>query len=125
MYSFALNNDQYQPSGAVNGSKINKVVLRVSLQQPLPVSVVSASQGVVCILKSTALSQNPVIIPPGDLLPQADVTYLYTPDQVISIVPSVANNNIIFSYTYTVGVYVESINYLRIVSGLANLVFAT
>ena len=125
MYSFALNNDQYQPSGAVNGSKINKVVLRVSLQQPLPVSVVSASQGVVCILKSTALSQNPVIIPPGDLLPQADGTYLYTPDQVISIVPSVANNNIIFSYTYTVGVYVESINYLRIVSGLANLVFAT
>lgn len=125
MYSFALNNDQYQPSGAMNGSKINKVVLRVSLQQPLPVSVVSAAQGVVCILKSTALSQNPVIIPPGDLLPQADGTYLYTPDQVISIVPSVANNNIIFSYTYTVGVYVESINYLRIVSGLANLVFAT
>jgi hypothetical protein len=125
MYSFALNNDQYQPSGAVNGSKINKVVLRVSLQQPLPVSVVSAAQGVVCILKSTALSQNPVIIPPGDLLPQADGTYLYTPDQVISIVPSVANNNIIFSYTYTVGVYVESINYLRIVSGLTNLVFAT
>ena len=125
MYSFALNNDQYQPSGAVNGSKINKVVLRVSLQQPLPVSAVSAAQGVVCSLKSTALSQNPVIIPPGDLLPQADGTYLYTSDQVISIVPSVANNNIIFSYTYTVGVYVESINYLRIVSGLANLVFAT
>lgn len=125
MYSFALNNDQYQPSGAVNGSKINKVVLRISLQQPLPVSVASAAQGVVCVLKSTALSQNPVIIPPGDLLPQADGSYLYTPDQVISIVPSVANNNIIFLYTYTVGVYVESINYLRIVSGLANLVFAT
>jgi hypothetical protein len=125
MYSFALNHDQYQPSGALNGSMFNKVVLRVSLQQPLPVSVVSAAQGVVCILKSTALSQNPVIIPPGDLLPQADGSYLYTPDQVISIVPSVANNNIIFSYTYTVGVYVESINYLRIVSGLANLVFAS
>lgn len=125
MYSFALNNDQYQPSGALNGSMINKVVLRVSLQQPLPVSVTAASQGVVCILKSTALSQNPVVIPPGDLLPQADGSYLYTPDQVISIVPSIANNNIIFLYTYTVGVYVESINYLRIVSGLANLVFAT
>lgn len=125
MYSFAMNNDQYQPSGAVNGSKINKVVLRVSLQQPLPVSVASAAQGVVCILKSTALSQNPVIIPPGDLLPQADGSYLYTSDQVISIVPTIANNNIIFLYTYTVGVYVESINYLRIVSGLANLVFAT
>lgn len=125
MYSFALNHDQYQPSGGVNGSMFNNVVLRVSLQQPLPVSVTSAAQGVVCVLKSTALSQNPVIIPPTDLLPQADGTYLYTPDQVISIVPTVANNNIIFTYTYTVGVYVESINYLRIVSGLANLVFAS
>ena len=125
MYSFALNHDQYQPSGGLNGSMFNKVVLRVSLQQPLPVSVTSAAQGVVCVLKSTALSQNPVIIPPADLLPQADGTYLYTPDQVISIVPTVANNNIIFAYTYTVGVYVESINYLRIVSGLANLVFAS
>ena len=125
MYSFALNHDQYQPSGAMNGSMVNKVLLRISLQQPLPTSVGTAGQGIVCILKSTALSQNPVIIPPAALLPQADGTYLYTPDQVISVVPTFANNNIIFTYTYTVGVYVESINYLRIVSGLANLVFAS
>ena len=125
MYSFALNHDQYQPSGAVNGSMFNKVVLRVSLQQPLPTTVGSAAQSVVCVLRSTVLSQNPVVIPPADLLPQADGSYLYTPDQVISVVRSAVNNNIIFSYTYTVGVYVESINYLRIVSGLANLVFAS
>jgi len=125
MYSFALNNDQYQPSGAMNGSLINKAVLRVSLQQPLPTSVGSAAQTAVCILKSTAFSQNPVIIPPADLLMQSNGTYLYTPDQVLTVIQSVQNNNIIFSYTYNVGVYVESINYLRIVSGLANLVFAS
>jgi len=118
MYSFALNNDQYQPSGAINGSGFNKVVLRVTLQQPLPTAVGSSSQQVVCILKSTALSQNPLVIPPGN-------QGLYTPDQLLTVVQTVANNNIIFSYTYNVGVYVESINYLRIVSGLANLVFAS
>jgi hypothetical protein len=36
-----------------------------------------------------------------------------------------ANNNIIFTFTYNVGVYVEAINFLRIVSGLGNLVFAS
>jgi hypothetical protein len=118
MYSFALNNDQYQPSGAINGSGFNKVVLRVTLQQPLPTAVGSSSQQVVCILKSTALSQNPLVIPAGN-------QSLYTPDQLLTVVQTVANNNIIFSYTYNVGVYVESINYLRIVSGLANLVFAS
>ena len=70
-------------------------------------------------------SQNPVVIPPANLLPQADGSYLYTPDQVLTVIQTVQNNNIIFTYTYNVNVYVESINYLRIVSGLANLVFAS
>ena len=120
MYSFALDHDQYQPSGAINGSMFNKVILRVSLQQPLPIAVstTAAAQNVVCILKSTALSENPLVIPPGNVS-------LYTPDQVISVVPSTSNNNLVFEYTYNVGVYVESINYLRIVSGIANLVFAS
>ena len=117
MYSFALNNDQYQPSGALNASMFNKIVLRVSLQQPLPTAV-GATQQVVCILKSSALSQNPVVIPAANV-------GLFTPDQLLSVVQTIANNNIIFSYTYSVGVYVESINYLRIVSGIANLVFAS
>jgi hypothetical protein len=129
MYSFGLNNDQYQPSGALNASMFNKAVLRVSLQQPLPTAVGSGAQSIVCILKSTALSQNPVVIsdplarnPPTAANPEGSL--IYPPDQLLSVVQTVANNNIIFSYTYSVGVYVESINYLRIVSGLANLVFA-
>ena len=123
MYSFALDNDHYQPSGALNGSMFNKVILRISLQQPLPSAAGSSSTTVTCILKSTAFSQNPVEISS----PQAknpDGSYVYPQDQLLSVVKTVANGNIIFSYTYSVGVYVEAINYLRIVSGVANLVFA-
>ena len=126
MYSFALNNHEYQPSGAMNGSKINKTILRVSLQQPLPTAAGIAAQSTVCILKSTALSQNPVVIPAANVtLRNPDGTFLYPPDTLLTVVQTTANNTIIFSYTYTVSVYVESINYLRIVSGLANLVFAS
>jgi hypothetical protein len=120
MYSFALNNDQYQPSGALNGSMFNKVILRLTLQQPLPESVVQGGGGgtstQVCVLKSTLFTPNPLVIPAAQLS-------LYTPDQIVTVVQT--NDNVVFTYTYTVGVYVESINFLRIVSGLANLVFAS
>jgi hypothetical protein len=118
-YSFALNNDQYQPSGAINGSMFNKVILRLTLQQPLPQSVTpqgGSTSTEVCVLKSTLFSPNPVVIPPGQI-------GLYTPDQIVTVVQT--NDNVIFTYTYNAGVYVESINFLRIVSGLANLVFAS
>jgi hypothetical protein len=124
IYSFALNHDQYQPSGAMNGSVFNKAILRVSLQQPLPSAAAASAQSVVCILKETVFNQNPVVIQPADLLQQPDGSYLYTQDQVLTVVRSTVGGSVIFSYTYNVGVYVESINYLRIVSGLANLVFA-
>jgi len=124
MYSFALNNDQYQPSGAVNGSMFKKVTLRISLQQPPPVG--TSTTQIVCILASTALSQNPVVIPPENVnLKNPDGSMVYPPGSLMSVVRSVVNNNILFTYTYNVGVYVESINYLRIVSGIANLVFAS
>jgi hypothetical protein len=75
----------------------------------------------VCILKSTAFSPNPVVIPAGQIA-------LYTPDQILSVVQNIntsGNATVVFQYTYTVGAYVESYNYLRVVSGLANLVFAS
>jgi hypothetical protein len=120
MYSFALDNDEYQPSGAANGSTINKAILRLTLQQPPP----AASQPdaptttTVCVLKSTALNTNPTIIPAG-------LINLYSPDQLLTVVQKSTNSTVLFEYTYTVNVYVESYNYLRIVSGLANLVFAS
>ena len=121
MYSFALNNDEYQPSGAANGSMFNKVILRLTLLQPTPLAVLPGSGGgstqtAVCVLRSTVFNQTPTIIPPGNIS-------LYSPNEVVQLIQTV-NNNILFTYTYRVGVYVESINFLRIVSGLANLVFA-
>ncbi len=118
-YSFALDHDQYQPSGATNGSMFNKIILRVTLQTPLPQSVTTdnaPTSTIVCVLKSTVFNQNPTVIPPGQV-------GLYDPSEVVSVVQT--NNNVIFTFTYTVGVYVESVNFLRIVSGLGNLVFAS
>jgi hypothetical protein len=60
-------------------------------------------------------SPNPTIIPAGNV-------GLYDPNDLVTVVQG--NDNVIFVYTYTVGVYVEAINFFRIVSGLGNLVFA-
>ena len=125
MYSFALNNDLYQPSGAINGSMFNKVALRLTLQQPLPTAAGVATQQTVCVLKSTVFSPNPVVVTAAQLaLTNPDGTLLYPPDSIVSVVRNTNGDNIIFEYTYNLGVYVESINFLRIVSGLANFVFA-
>ncbi len=126
-YSFALDNDQYQPSGSLNGSMFNKIVLRLTLQQPLPQSVTqdgAPTTSIVCVLKSTVFSQNPTIIPAAQAnATDANGNRLYKESDLVTFVQG--NDNVIFTYTYNVGVYVESINFLRIVSGLANLVFAS
>ena len=125
MYSFALNNDLYQPSGAINGSLFNKVALRLTLQQPLPTAAAVATQETVCVLKSTVFSPNPVVITAAQLaLRNPDGSLLYPPDTIVTVVRNTNGDNVIFEYTYNLGVYVESINFLRIVSGLANFVFA-
>lgn len=126
MYSFALDHNQYQPSGAANGSLFNKVTLRLTLEQPLPqASTITGAPttSIVCVLKSTLFSQNPTIIPAANLtLRNPDGSLVYNPGDVVTVVQG--NDNVIFVYTYTVGVYVEAINFFRIVSGLGNLVFA-
>jgi hypothetical protein len=118
-YSFALDHDQYQPSGAVNGSMFNKTTLRLTLQTPLPQSVTTGggpTSTIVCVLRSTVFSQNPTIVPAGQIAN-------YDPSELVSVVQ--ANDNVIFTFTYSVRVYVEAVNFLRIVSGLGNLVFAS
>lgn len=128
MYSFALDHASYQPSGAANGSMFNKIILRLTLQQPLPESVSSGGGSTttqVCVLTSTLFSPNPTIIPAANvnLTDPKTGKPLYPPGTITTVIQS--NDNIIFTFTYTVGVYVEAINFLRIVSGLGNLVFAT
>jgi len=117
MYSFALNNDQYQPSGAFNSSKFDKITLRMTMQQPLPAQT-ATGQVQVCVLRSTVFNQNPTVIPPGNI-------GLYDPSEVVTVIQNTQNGAILFNYTYNVRVYIESYNFLRIVSGLANLVFAS
>ena len=120
-YSFALDNDVYQPSGAVNGSMFNKAILRTSLQQPLPLSSGTPAT-IEYVIKSTLFNQIPTTITAAQCaLLKADGTKLYK--DVVSVVRT--NDNIIFVHTYNLGAYVESINYLRIVSGTGNLVFAS
>lgn len=116
-YSFALNNDMYQPSGALNASMFNKTILRLTLQQPIPTAAGIQSQQVQTVLKSSIFSPNPVIIP-------TDQCPLYDPSELVTVVVNTNGDNVIFAYTYDVGVYVEAINFLRITSGLANFVFA-
>jgi len=120
-YSFALEHDGYQPSGAANGSLFNRVILRVTMQTPLAQSVANASpEGTttttVCVLKSTLFNQKPTVIPAAEI-------GNYKPNEITTVVQT--SSNIVFTFTYTVGVYVESVNFLRIVSGLGNLVFAS
>lgn len=128
MYSFALEHASYQPSGAANGSMFNKIILRLTLQQPLPESVTpqgGSTSTQVCVLTSTLFSPNPTVIPAANLNLTDPKTGkpLYPPGSVTTVVQT--NDNIVFTFTYNVGVYVEAINFLRIVSGLGNLVFAS
>lgn len=124
MYSFALDHANYQPSGAVNGSMFNKIILRLTLQQPIASTVTASTSTTVCVLTSTLFSPNPTVIPAANLtLTTPSGALLYPPGTVTTVVQT--NDNVIFTFTYNVGVYVESINFLRIVSGLGNLVFAS
>jgi hypothetical protein len=106
----------------------NKILLRLTLQTPLPLSVTTdggPTTSVVCVLTSTLFSPNPVVIPAADvnLTDPNTGKLLYPPGTITTVVQS--NNTVIFTFTYDVGVYVESVNFLRIVSGLGNLVFAS
>lgn len=128
MYSFALDHATYQPSGAANGSMFNRIVLRLTLQQPLAESVTSeggSTSSQVCVLTSSLFSPNPTIVPAANvnLVDPKTGKPLYPPGTITTVVQT--NDNVIFTFTYNVGVYVEAINFLRIVSGLGNLVFAS
>lgn len=128
MYSFALEHASYQPSGGANGSMFNKIILRLTLQQPLPESVTpegGSTSTQVCVLTSTLFSPNPTVIPAANINLTDPKTGkpLYPPGTITTVVQT--NDNVVFIFTYTVGVYVEAINFLRIVSGLGNLVFAS
>lgn len=110
-YSFSLDHHTDQPSGHINGSQFNKTVLRNTYIQPPTVSNGTVSQ--VCVLKSTANSPNPTVVNGA----------LYKPEEVVTIVRKTEANTL--QYSYNVRAYVESYNFLRVLGGIANVVFSS
>jgi len=116
LYSFSLNNDSTQPSGALNASLFNKITLRSTLIQPIPVAVTTANPSTqLCVYRNTVFNPNPTTVP---------ANMAVNPHDVIRIITR-GKENVIYGYTYNVTVYIESYNVMRVVSGLANLVFAS
>jgi hypothetical protein len=110
-YSFALDHTN-QPSGHLNGSMFNKTILRLNLQ--LPPFTTQPTSSSACIIKSTALSNNPITV---------QSARNFSPDQVINTVTKPALQ--VYQYTYNIRAYVESYNFLRITRGIANVVFSS
>lgn len=120
-YSFALDHNTTQPSGHINGSMFNKTILRNTYVQPPLTS--PAAPASVCVLKSTAGSANPtVVLNPNAIDPDTGKP-LYSPDQLITIVRKTDAQTL--QYSYNVRAYVESYNYLRVLGGIANVVFSS
>jgi hypothetical protein len=123
MYSFALDHNALQPSGALNASQFNKILLRMTLIQPTPAAITQPGQVTqLCVYKNTVFNPNPTAVPvDANGVPVQGLAL--SPADTITLV-SRGKENVIYGYTYVVTTYVESINVLRVVSGLANLVFA-
>ena len=127
-YSFALDHKGVQPSGHINGSMFNKTLLRNTFVQPPLVTSndpLNTPPAPVCVLKSSLNLPNPTIVNPAAIGTNGQL--LYAPQDVISIIPStqVANAVKTLQYNFTVRAYVESYNYLRVMGGMANVVFSS
>jgi hypothetical protein len=114
-YSFALDHDTSQPSGHINGSQFNKTILRNTYVEPPLGSYlgVSAPPSEVCILKSSVGHPNPPTVNPAD----------YRPNEVVHIIRKTEANTL--AYTFQVRAFVESYNFLRVMGGIANVVFSS
>jgi len=121
-YSFASEHDEQQPSGHINGSMFNRTVLRNTYVQPTYTAVPSTSTSV-CILKSTAGSANPTIVLNPNATDPTTGRRLYTADELITVITK--SNAQTFTYTFDVRAYVESYNFLRVLGGVANVVFSS
>ena len=104
----------------------NKTILRLSVQEPVaepppPGSGTNPAAINDCILKTTALGVAPVSVSantPGDITGRG-----LRPDEVIRTVTKPIQT--VRPYTYTVTVYVEAYNFLRVTRGIANVVFSS
>jgi hypothetical protein len=121
-YSFAIDHHTNQPSGHINGSMFNKTILRNSYVQP-PLTTPNVTTTTVCVLKSTANNPNPtVVLNPNATDPDTGKP-LYNPEQLVTIIRKSDAQTL--QYSYNVRAYVESYNYLRVIGGIANVVFSS
>jgi len=128
-YSFSINPENpTQPSGSINGSMFNKTFFQYTLQVPPTDPALLAANDAqlnppVCVVKSTVF--NPVPTPvPNPLPPELPgEPPLFQPGQTIQLYSAPVNNGQVFQYNGVI--YVESYNFLRVTSGIANLIFST
>lgn len=119
-YSFALEHYDGQPSGHLNGSQFDRTTLRNSYIQP-PLTASPTQGTTVCILKSTAQNPNPTVVNPNAVNAQGQL--LYSPNEVVTIVRKTDAQTL--AYTYNVRAFVESYNFVRVIGGVANVVFSS
>jgi hypothetical protein len=122
-YSFALEHDKGQPYGQINGSQFNKTILRNTYVEPPLGSYlgVTAPPNEVCILKSTANNPNPTVVNPNAV--DEFGKPLYSPNEIVRVIRKTEANTL--AYTFNVRAFVESYNFLRVMGGIANVVFSS
>lgn len=120
-YSFSLDNSQIQPSGHINGSMFNRTILRNTYVQPPLALVLQGTTNTVCVLKETALSTNPTTANRNTL--GSDGKLLHSPNELVTIIRK--SDAPTLQYSYNVRAYVESYNFLRVLGGVANVVFSS
>jgi hypothetical protein len=119
-YSFSLEHYDGQPSGHLNGSQFDRTSLRNSYIQP-PLTASPTQGTTVCILKSTAQNPNPTVVNPNAVNAQGQL--LYSPNEVVTVIRKTDAQTL--SYTYNVRAFVESYNFIRVIGGVANVVFSS
>jgi hypothetical protein len=82
---------------------------------------VTAPPNEVCVLKSTANNPNPTIVNPNATDQQGNL--LYKPTEVVHVIRKTEANTL--AYTFDVRAFVESYNFLRVMGGIANVVFSS
>ena len=120
-YSFALEHNTGQPSGAINGSQFNKTILRNVYVQPPITGNGTLGRRDLCVLKSTANDPNPTVVNPDERDTQGRL--VYSSADIVHIITKTPGS--IYSYTFNVNAYVESYNFLRVIGGVANVVFSS
>ena len=76
-----------------------------------------------CVLKSSLGNAKPTVVNPDARDQYGNL--LYQPNEVVTIVTKNSASTKTLQYTFNVRAYIESYNYLRIMGGVANVVFSS